>query len=202
MVQADLERAQAGSSRNTATPDVSAAEKARGALGLAQARAEAQAVTIEARPEGKAMPLLDGRPMLSGPQPLLATADLILPGFGGLRIDPGTVRTSDASAEILVARKRLDASLAACGVESKTEARAALARACHFDAAIAQATALPAAIAPDGLDTLRTGLARAVADTAAVSGEDKVERYRDPLRCARRGRDRRSRCHRHPERGP
>jgi hypothetical protein len=176
VVQADLERAKAGRSRITATPElVLAAEKAQGGLELAQARAEAQAVTIEASPEGGAMPLLAGRPMPPGPQPLLAAAELILPGFGSLRIDPGTARASDASAEVLAARKRLDAALAACDVESGTEARAALAEARDYEAAMAQATALLAAIAPDGLDRLRAALARAVADAEAVSGEDEGE---------------------------
>ena len=175
-VQADLERAQAGRSRIVATPEaVAAAEKAQAALDLAQARAEAQAVTIEARPEGKAQPLLAGRPLPPGPQPLLAAADLILPGFGSLRIDPGTARVSDASAEILAARKRLDAALAACGVESLTEARAMQAQARAFDAGIAQATALLTAIAPDGIDVLRAALARAIADAAAVSTDDDAE---------------------------
>lgn len=171
-LQADLERAQAGRSRITATPEaVSAAEKAQAALDLAEARAEALAVTIEALPEGEAMPLLAGRPMLPGPQPLLTAADLILPGFGKLRIDPGTARVSDTSAEIMAARKRLEAALAACGVESETEARAALVQVREFDASIAQATLLLGAIAPDGLDALRAALARAIAEGAEVSAD-------------------------------
>ena len=171
-VQADLERAQAGRSRIKATPDaVADAEKAQAALDLAEARAEAQAVTIEALPEGEAMPLLAGRPMLAGPQPLLEPGELVLPGFGRLRIDPGTARVSDISAEILVARKRLDAALAACGVESGADARAALTQARDFDAGIAQAKVLLAAIAPDGLDALRAALARAIAEGAAASAD-------------------------------
>lgn len=175
-VQADLERAKAGRNRIAATPEaVAAAERAQAALDLAQARAEAQAVIIEAVPEGKAQPLLQGRPLPSGPQPLLTAAELILPGFGSLRIDPGTARVSDATAEILGARKRLDAALAACGVESLTEARAALARFRELDAVIVQATALLTALAPDGLDVLRAALARAEADGAAASGDEEVE---------------------------
>lgn len=169
-VQADLERAQAGRSRIKATPEaVSAAEKAQAALDLAEALAEAQAVTIEAFPDGEAIPLLGGHPMLPGPQPLLTAAELILPGFGSLRIDPGSARASDTSAEILVARKRLEATLAACGVNSEIEARAALAQAREFDVVIAQATVLLSAIAPDGLDALRAALARAIAEGAEVS---------------------------------
>lgn len=168
-VQADLERAQAGRSRIKATPEaVSAAEKAQAALDLAEARAEALAVTIEAFPDGEA-PLLGGHPMLPGPQPLLTAAELILPGFGSLRIDPGSARASDTSAEILAARKRLEATLAACGVNSAIAARAALAQAREFDAIIAQATVLLSAIAPDGLDALRAALARAIAEGAEVS---------------------------------
>lgn len=166
-VQADLEQAKAGRNRLAATADtVAAAEKAQAALDLAQARAEAQAVTIEARPDAGAQPLLAGRPLPPGPQPLLSAADLTLPGFGSLRIDPGTARMSDAAAQILAARKALDAALAACGAESLAAARAALAQARAFDASIAQAAALLAAVAPDGTDALRKALARAQADAA------------------------------------
>ncbi len=172
-VQGDLERAQAGRSRIAATlQSVAAAEAAQAALDLAQARAEAQAVTIEALPEGKAQALLAGSPLQPGPQPLLTAADLILPGFGRLRIDPGTGRLPDASSDIVAARKRLDAALAACRVESLAEARADQSRALAFEAGIAQATALLAAVAPDGLDTLRAATARAVADAASVSDGD------------------------------
>jgi hypothetical protein len=171
-VQADLERAQAGRSRITATPEaVSVAEKAQSALDLAEAQAEALAVTIEALPDGETMPLLAGRPMLPGPQPLLTTAELILPGFGSLRIDPGTARVSDISAEILAARKRLEAALAACGVESEIEARAALAQVRELDASITQSKVLLGAIAPDGLDEMRAALARAIAEGAEVSAD-------------------------------
>lgn len=150
---------------------VALAEKAQAALDLAQARAEAQAVIIEALPEGPAQPLLAGQPLPPGPQPVLTASELTLPGFGRLRIDPGTARVSDASAELLAARKRLDAALAACGVETLTEARAAQAQVRAFDAGITQATALIAAIAPDGLDDLRAGLARAVAEAGEAPDE-------------------------------
>lgn len=175
-VQAELERAKAGRSRISATPKaVETAEAAQAALDLAQARAEAQAVTIEARPDGTAQPLVDGLPLPPGPQPLLAATELVLPGFGRLRIDPGSARVSDASAELAAARKRLDAALAACGVESLTEARAALNKVREFDARVAQATALLTAIAPDGIDAVRAALARAVADAAAVSTDAEIE---------------------------
>lgn len=175
-VQADLERAKAGRNRIVATPEaVAAAEKAQAALDLAEARVEAQAVTIEALPEGGAQPLLAGRPLPPGPQPLLAAADLTLPGFGTLRINPGTARMSDAAAEIRVARKALDSALAACGAESLTAARAALAEAREFDAGITQAAALLAAVAPDGTDALREGLARALAEGTQASAAEDAE---------------------------
>lgn len=171
-VQADLERARAGRGRILSSPEaVAAAEKAQAELDLAQARAEAQAVTIEALPEAGAQALLAGRPLPGGPQPLLAVAEVTLPGFGHLRIDPGSARMSDASGEILAARNRVETALAGCGVESLAEARAALAEARSFDAGIAQATALLAAIAPDGLGALRSALARSMADGSAPEGE-------------------------------
>lgn len=175
-IQADLERARAGRGRILSSPEaVAAAEEAQTGLDLTRARAEAQAVTIEALPDAGAQPLLAGRPMPTGPQPLFAATELTLPGFGRLRVDPGTARMSGTSAEIQTARKRLDATLAACGAESLPEARNALVQAREFDAAIAQATALLAAIAPDGIDSLRSGLARALADGSAALPEDEAE---------------------------
>lgn len=174
--QAALERARAGRESLRSSPAaVTAAEKAHAELDLARARAEAQAVTIEALPDAGAQPLLAGHPLPAGPQPLFAAAELTLPGFGRLRVDPGTARISDASAEIQAARKRLEAALAACGAESLPEALAALAQAREFDAGIAQATVLVAAIAPDGIDALRSGLARAQAEGSLVLDEDETE---------------------------
>ena len=175
-VQAGLDQAKVGRGRIVATAEaVATAEKAQSAVDLANARAEAQAVTIEALPDGGALPVLAGRPLPPGPHPLMSAAELILPGFGRLLIDPGAARMSDASAEILSARKRLENALAACGVESLAEARAELTRARDFGAAITQATALLAAIAPDGIEALRSTLARAEADAAAEATSEAAE---------------------------
>ena len=171
-VQAGLDKARAGQSRIRARPEALAtAEKAQAACDLAQARADAQAVTIEALPEGAMPPTIAGRPVPPGPQPLLAAAELVLPGFGRLRIDPGAGR-GDSAAEIAAARQRLDAALAACGVESLADARADQARARDLGAEIAQGAALLTAIAPDGIDALRLELARAEADGAAGAPDD------------------------------
>jgi DNA repair exonuclease SbcCD ATPase subunit len=174
--QAELDRARAGRERILASPAaVAAAEKAQTELDLAQARAEAQAVTIEALPDAGAQALLAGHPLPAAPQPLFAAAEVALPGFGRLRVDPGTARISDVSAEIQAARKRLETALASCGAESLPDALAALAESRGLDASIVQATALLAAIAPDGIDTLRSGLARAQADGSVVLAGDDVE---------------------------
>lgn len=57
-----------------------AADRAQSALDLARARAEARAVMVEARPDG-APAILNSLPMPSGTVPILAAADLTLPGF-------------------------------------------------------------------------------------------------------------------------
>lgn len=171
-VQADRDRAAAELERIRVMPDsVAAAERAQAALDLAQARADIQAVVIEALPDGAAQALLAGQPLPPGPQPLLAAADLSLPGFGRLRIDPGTARLAEAASALQTARKALDLALAACGADSLAEARAMLARATGFRAAIAEANALLAGLAPDGVEALRSALARAQADAAAVAEE-------------------------------
>ena len=148
-----------------------AAEKAQTALDLARARAEAQAVTVEARPAGAATATLDGRPLPPGPQPILGPAELLLPGFGSLRIDPGTARGGEAVDDVARAERALDAALAGGRAETLAAARALWATAQGLDAGIASAGALLAEIAPDGVDALRLALASAQARAAEAPEE-------------------------------
>jgi DNA repair exonuclease SbcCD ATPase subunit len=148
---------------------IEAAEKEQSALDLARARAEAQAVTIEARPDG-APAILNGAALPGGPVPILAAADLTLPGFGRLRIDPGAGRSSDAITEAEQALSRL---LAEAQLESLPAARAQWAEAQRLEAEAKQAAALLAEVAPEGLDALRTALAGA--ETLAADAPEATE---------------------------
>jgi hypothetical protein len=143
-------------------------DKAQSALDLARARAEAQAVTIEARPDG-APAMLNGAPMPAGPFPILAAIDLTLPGFGTLRIDPGAARSGDGIAQAERALARL---LAEAGVDSLTAARSQWAEGQRLEAEAKQAAALLAEVAPDGVDALRSALARARAEAADAPDTD------------------------------
>lgn len=141
------------------------AERAQVAVDLARARAEAQAVTIEVFPQGATQATVGGRPLPEGPHPVLAQMTLELPGFGSLRIDPG--QTSGATAaDIGTAMLALDRALSACAAETLALARQSWAEAQGLDGAIAQTRALLVELAPDGLEALRTGLARAEAEVA------------------------------------
>lgn len=148
---------------------IEAADKAQSALDLARARAEAQAVTIEARPDG-APAILNGAALPGGPVPILAAADLTLPGFGALRIDPGAGRSGEAITQAEQALARL---LAEAQVESLPAARAQWAEAQRLEAEAKQAAALLAEVAPEGLDALRTALARA--ETLAADAPEATE---------------------------
>jgi DNA repair exonuclease SbcCD ATPase subunit len=147
-----------------------AADKAQTALDLARARAEAQAVTIEARPDG-APAILNGAALPKGQVPILSIADLMLPGFGSLRIDPGAGRSSEAIAQAEQALARL---LADARVESLPAARRQWAEAQELEREAGQASALLAEVAPDGLGDLRTALVRAasLAADAPETAED------------------------------
>ncbi len=143
-----------------------AAEKAQAALDLARARAEAQAVTIAALPETGAVASIAGQPLPDGPQPIYAATDITLPGFGVLRVDPGQARGAEGAAEVRKAEQALERALASCGTDSLTAARSAWAEAQRLDASIAQALALMAEVAAEGIDALRSALAKATAEAA------------------------------------
>ena len=148
---------------------IEAADKAQVSLDLARARAEAQAVTIEARPDG-ASAMLNGAALPDGPVPILAATNLTLPGFGALRIDPGAGRSGEAITQAEQALARL---LAEAQVESLPAARAQWAEAQRLEAEAKQAAALLAEVAPEGLDALRTALARA--ETLAADAPEATE---------------------------
>ena len=150
-----------------------AAEAAQAALDLAHARAEAQAVTVEARPKGKAQAMIGDLALPAGPQPLLIAADIVLPGFGSLRIDPGYARTTDASDAVAKAQGTVSRLLADMQMESIVAARAAWTNAQKLDAAIDQSTVVLKEVAPDGLEPLRSEIARAKAE--ATDAPDQVE---------------------------
>jgi hypothetical protein len=169
-LQTSLDQTRAQRARITVTARmIEAAEKEQSALDLARARAEAQAVTIEARPDG-APAILNGAALPGGPVPILAAADLTLPGFGRLRIDPGAGRSSDAITEAEQALSRL---LAEAQLESLPAARAQWAEAQRLEAEAKQAAALLAEVAPEGLDALRTALAGA--ETLAADAPEATE---------------------------
>ncbi|MBN2630423.1 MAG: AAA family ATPase [Rhodobacteraceae bacterium] len=143
-----------------------AAEKAQAALDLARVRAEAQAVTIAALPETGAVASIAGQPLPAGPHAIYGLTDISLPGFGVLRIDPGQGRGAEGAADVRKAEQALERALASAGADTLTAARAAWAEAQRLDAGIAQTLALMAEVAAEGLDALRSALAKAVAEAA------------------------------------
>lgn len=151
-----------------------AAEAAQGEFDRIAARAEAQAVTIEALPAGGARATVAGAPLGDGPQPILAPTEITLPGFGALRVDPGIGQGTDLSGQIAAADAALARALAACGAANLAEARRRWAQAQELDAAIRQAGTVLAEAAPEGMEALRESVARALAAAAQAheSGED------------------------------
>lgn len=170
-LQTTLDQTRAQRARITVTARLlDAADKAQTAFDLARARAEAQAVTIAARPDG-APAILNGAPLPSGPVPILSAADLVLPGFGTLHIDPGAGQRLEAITQAEQALARL---LAEAGVESLPAARHQWTEAQRLDGEAKQALALLAEVAPDGFDALRSALAQAAslaADAADAAGD-------------------------------
>jgi hypothetical protein len=147
------------------------AETAQTAIDLARVRAEAQAVTIEALPDGPEAATIAGQPLPPGPHPILATTEIALPGFGHMRVDLGQDRGSDTATEVSKAARALDLALSSCGAETLALARQAWSEARTLDTTIAQGKALLAEVAPDGLDALRGALAKAQAEAADAPDE-------------------------------
>lgn len=139
-----------------------AAEKAQSVLDLAHAKAEVQALTVETHPDG-APALVNGTPLADGPVPILIATDLILPGFGSMRIDPGTGHSTEAIAD---AERKLARHLAEAQVDSLAAARAQWARGQKLESEAREAAAELVGLAPDGIDQLRTALAHALAEAA------------------------------------
>jgi DNA repair exonuclease SbcCD ATPase subunit len=167
-LQAMLDKTQAARARIRVTAKLlDAADKAQSALDLARARAEAQAVTIEAHPDGPAA-LRDGQPLPAGSVPILAETEITLPGFGRLHINPGRARGADSAAEMTRADQDLARLLAEAQVDTLTSARSQWAEAQRLDAEAKEGAALRAEVAPEGVDPLRAALAQARADAVDV----------------------------------
>lgn len=151
---------------------VEAAEKAQSEVDLARARAEAQAVTIDVRPDS-APATLNGATFPLGPVPILAATNLILPGFGSIYVDPNSAHSGNGIDSIAAAEQKLAHILALASVETLEIARRHWAQAQQLDNEAKQISDLLGENADDGIDALRTRLANALA--AAADAPDEVE---------------------------
>ena len=136
-------------------------EAAQRALDLAQARAQALAVTVQAFPENGTPAVVDGAALPAGPVAVMRPIEIVLPGFGRLCVDPGTAQDHAHSQELAHALEQRDAALADCAVSTLNDAQEANAIARQLDARITQTRALLDEIAPDGLPALEQALAKA-----------------------------------------
>ena len=168
-------------------PLLDAAEKAQAERDRLAMQDEARLVAISFSYTGAARVLVAGQPI--GPEGLRlrGRTALELPGLGGMVIDPGGAVDSDAGAKLTKAQERLSQTLAACGAQDIAAARHALSEAERLDAAVAQAQAVLAELAPEGLDALRTALAaaRTEAGSAPEGGTaEDIAGLSDALRTA------------------
>ena len=150
-----------------------AANEAQSVLGLARAKAELNAVTIETRPDG-ADALINGIPLLPDTVPIRTVTELDLPGFGSLLINPGAARSADSADEIARAEYELAKLLADMQVDEVLTARNQWTDAQRLENEISQETARLAEVAPAGLDPLRREWIRTSADA-----EDVIETVDD-----------------------
>lgn len=165
---------------------LAAAEKAQGTRDRLAVLAEARLVSVTIAYEGAARVRAEGREIGPGALRLHAATRFDLPGIGSLTVDPGAAAEGEAADRLAQADAALAQALAACGAADLTAARAALAEAVRLDAAIAQAQALLAEVAPEGLDALRAALVAARAAAGADPGpEEDIPPLETALRAAR-----------------
>jgi DNA repair exonuclease SbcCD ATPase subunit len=170
-----LDKTQAARARIRVTAKLlDAADKAQSALDLARARAEAQAVTIEAHPDGPAA-LRDGQPLPAGSVPILAETEITLPGFGRLHINPGRARGADSAAEMTRADQDLARLLAEAQVDTLTSARSQWAEAQRLDAAAEDVATLTKALtAAEAEEQIARAEAKTAHDLAVTAGETRA----------------------------
>lgn len=164
-LQARLEEDRAQRARLGVTPAaVARVDQAQAALDRAQARAEAQAVTLEVQADGPPATLPDGRVLGPGVVPLTGRTRVLLPGFGALIVDPGAGQGATLAEALAAARDDLAAALAGCGAADAADARERLHRAARLDEALRQGAQALADLAPEGLEALRAARAQALAE--------------------------------------
>ena len=159
----------------TTGPDPSEAQEinaAQEALTLALALAKAAAPKIALRYDSAQTPAatLRGSPLTQGePYPVTDPADIVLPGYGVLHLDPGA---SADPHETERARDRLQGLLAGHGLASPEQARQAARARQEAASALKDARSSLSIFAPDGVDALRAEVARLAALTPPAETPD------------------------------
>lgn len=166
-LRAEIEAQRAQRGLLVVTPQaLAAAEQAADELNRAEARLDAQSVSLSLAYSGAARVRADGADLPEGPHRLTGPRDFDLPGIGTMRIDPGT-QTGGDRAQLDKAAATLSQRLSACGAEDLAQARARLVEAQRLDDSLRSAQALLAQLAPDGLEALRQAHAQTVAEAGA-----------------------------------
>lgn len=146
------------------------AEKAQGERDRLALQDEARLVAVTLTYSGAARVTAAGQPIGAEGLKLRGSTALDLPGIGRMVIDPGLVAAGDIGAKLQQAQDRLATALMACGAADLAAARHAFAETGRLDAAISQARALLAELAPEGADALRTALAVARSEAGDLPG--------------------------------
>ncbi len=126
------------------------------------------------RREGTALPA-------DAPIPLPDGGTFELDGIGRLTLAPGAAGASDA---VVLARADLDRTLADAGFASLAAAEEAVHARTIAETALAQATATLRAAAPEGIDALRTSLARMPAPPAPDTSLPSLQDADDAMQAA------------------
>jgi hypothetical protein len=142
-------------------------ERALDARARAEAAAVARGVTLRLSYDGTVRVMGAEGALSAGDTVVTARTDLVLPGIGRMVVEPGQAAADPA--ELVAAGAAVERALAACGVTTAEEARAALRQKAEAQAAHALATELLKAHAPEGIAALRAARAKAEAEAGAVS---------------------------------
>ena len=180
-LQAQLHADRAQRARLTITPKAMARlDQAQTVLDRLDARAEAQAVTIEFHADGPLATLADGT-AVEGAWAVPGRMHVTLPGFGAIRVDPGSGRGAQLAADLAQAQRDVARALQDCGAADLADARDRLNRATRLDDALRQGAQALDDLAPQGLDALREALALATAEAADAPADAEDAAVLEPL---------------------
>lgn len=147
-------------------------ETAQTALERAQAEARSGGVQMRLSYDGAARITAEAGVLEAGTHAIVHAQSFDLPGIGRMALDPGDA-TADLAA-VAQAQSLLETALATVGVPDVAAARVQAARAAEAQAALTLLENILETLAPEGIETVQSAVAAALAEVAALDTPDET----------------------------